>query len=190
MVAADSKPDIVIRRWIDIAAKERLAPLIDEIFFESSLTKSFAGESERRSFRERWLGRYLANDPQYAYVAMCGDDVVGYLAGRVTDADPLRAGEDIARFPDAASLARQYPAHLHINLAASFRGRGIGALLIDAFARDARRAGAAGIHVVTGAASRNVGFYKRNGFRELRRASGKAHDVVLLGRRLGGEQTA
>ena len=182
--------DIVIRRWSEIADKARLVPALDEIFFESSPTKTFADEDARTAFRQRWLGRYLESDPQAVYLAMDGEQVAGYLAGRFQDAEPTRAGEDIARFDDAAAIAADYPAHLHINLAPGYRNRGIGAQLIAAFAADVARAGLGGIHVVTGAASRNVRFYARNGFAELQRARFNGHEIILLGRRLAGQETA
>lgn len=190
MPAASAHQDIRICKWAEISDKERLAPAVDAIFFESSSTKSFADAEARDAFRARWLGRYLKHDPQWVYLALAGDAVAGYLAGRVDDPEPTRAGEDIARFAGAAQLAAEYPAHLHINLAPAYRSRGIGAQLIAAFAEDAARVGACGIHVVTGAASRNVGFYKHNGFSELQRASLNGREIVLLGRRLGARETA
>ncbi len=178
-------PGISICRLSEIADKDSLMPALDAIFFEASATKSFAGAKERAAFRERWLGRYLAHEPQWAYVARDADGVVaGYLVGSIDD--PRLSGRygDVGYFLDFADLTASYPAHLHVNLAPGYRNRGIGAELIAAFAADAAKAGAAGMHVVTGGASRNVRFYERNGFRELERATFNAHEVVFLGRRL------
>lgn len=177
--------DIGIRRWSEITSRGALLPAIDAIFFESSGTKTFADEETRRTFRERWLGRYLTHDPQWAYVAMTADGTVaGYLVGSLDD--PARSARffDIAYFKDFAALTGEYPAHLHVNLAPQFRGAGIGAALVDAFGADAARAGASGMHVVTGTGMRNIGFYERNGFRELGRAMSNGHEVVFLGRKL------
>lgn len=176
---------ISIRHFTEIADKDSLMPALDAIFFEASATKSFASAKQRAAFRERWLGRYLADEPQWAYVARgAGGAVVGYLVGSIDD--PRRSGRygDVGYFLDFADLTQDYPAHLHVNLAPGHRNRGIGAKLIDAFAADAAKAGAAGMHVVTGADSRNVRFYERNGFRELGRATFNAHEVVFLGRAL------
>lgn len=181
------RQDIAVRRWSDIAGpeRERLLPEIDAIFFEASATRSFADAAARSAFRERWLGRYLQHDPRWVYLALAADGTVaGYLAGSLDD--PARAPRfsDIAYFHDFAGLTADYPAHLHVNLAPQFRGRGIGAALVEAFAADAARAGARGMHVVTGVGMRNVGFYERNGFRELGRATANGREVVLLGRSL------
>jgi GNAT superfamily N-acetyltransferase len=182
---------ISICRLSEISDKDRLMPALDAIFFEASVTKSFAGEKERAAFRERWLGRYLSDEPQWAYVARdASGALVGYLVGSIED--PRRSGRygDVGYFLDFACLTESYPAHVHVNLAPGHRNRGIGAALIGAFAADAARTGAAGMHVVTGADSRNVRFYERNGFRELGRATFNAHEVVFLGRELTRPETA
>jgi GNAT superfamily N-acetyltransferase len=186
---------IAIRRWAEIADPDRLTPELDKIFFEASATKSFAGAAERQAFRERWLGRYLTHDPQWAYLAIdtgASDAGVlaGYLVGSVDASAQAQSQGCAGPFRDLAQLTAAYPAHLHVNLAPAYRNRGIGADLIGAFAADAARAGACGLHVVTGAASRNIGFYERNGFRPLAHASAGGSEVVFLGRRLDAPETA
>jgi ribosomal protein S18 acetylase RimI-like enzyme len=193
MPASDThlSPAISICRFAEIADKGGVMPALDDIFFEASAKKSFASEAERTAFRERWLGRYLTHAPQWAYVARDGDGTLaGYLVGAIDD--PRKSGRygDVSYFLDFADLTESYPAHLHVNLAAQYRNQGIGGKLIEAFAADAARGGAAGMHVVTGAGSRNVHFYERNGFRELGRATFNAHEVVFLGRKLLRPETA
>lgn len=174
-----------ILRWNDVPDRSRLLPEIDAIFFESSATKSFADDAERAQFRERWLGRYLDRYPVHAYLALATDGAVaGYLVGSLDDpaATPLFA--DIAYFRDFAALTAVYPAQLHVNLAPRSRGQGLGARLIESFVEDARRAGAKGVHVVTGRGMRNVGFYLANGFREAGSLTMGARDIVFLARSL------
>lgn len=190
MPTATASPDVSICRWNEIADKARLVPRIDAIFFETSGTKTFTDEAHRQAFRERWLGRYLRDQPDWAYVALDGSGAVaGYLVGSITDPATTGPFDDIGAFENFAALTRAHPAHLHINLTARFRSHGIGARLIDAFVADAARAGASGVHVITGAASRNVGFYERNGFRALATGKIRDHEVVFLGRPLA-QQTA
>lgn len=180
-----SPPDISIRRWADIADRKRKNVALDAIFFEASATKSFAGDDARAAFRERWLGRYLAHDPGWAYVAVdASGGLAGYLVGAVDDPALAARFSDIAYNKDFAPLTAAYPAHLHVNIAPRYRGSGIGGALIAAFAADAARVGVGGMHVVTGADARNVGFYARNGFAELARTRFNGHDVVFLGRLL------
>lgn len=174
---------VVIRRYLDAERTARLDDAIDAIFFEASNTKSFENEIARSAFRERWLGRYLRDDPQFAYLALTpAGDVLGYLVGSIDDpASNVRpADAGIVAFHD---LSKRYPAHLHVNMAPAFRGFGIGGRLIDAFIADARQAGAAGVHVVTSATSANVRFYNRNGFLEVGRG-GPDNALVCLARAL------
>ena len=173
----DGSREVVIRRWVSIPDRERLTPEIDAVFFESSGTKTFAGKGERAAFRSRWLGKYLATEPQFAYVALADDGTLaGYLVGSLLE--PIG-------FEAFANAAWEFPAHLHVNLAPQFRNRGIGGRLIAAFATDALAAGAPGMHVVTSADSRNVTFYTRNGFAEIARTSIDGRELLLLGRKLG-----
>lgn len=61
-----------------------------------------------------------------------------------------------------------YPAHLHLGVAAPWRGRGLGRQLLEAFLAQARAAGVPGVHLET--TSHNVAacrLYERLGFRLL-----------------------
>lgn len=61
-----------------------------------------------------------------------------------------------------------YPAHLHINLRPGFRGRGIGAQLMDSFKQQVEQAGGRGIHLLA-AGDNEAGhrFFEAQGFRRL-----------------------
>ncbi|MDP1911256.1 MAG: GNAT family N-acetyltransferase, partial [Hyphomicrobium sp.] len=127
---------------------------------------------------ERWLARYLAQYPQWAYLAMTPDrTVAGYLVGALDEG---------SGFDDFAAAAARFPAHLHVNLSPAFRNRGIGAALIEAFAADAAQSGAEGVHVVTSADARNVRFYERVGFHPRARTMVNGRELLFLGRRLDG----
>ena len=177
--------DISIRRYCDLPARAEMVRAIDDIFFQSSNTQSFADEKTRAQFRERWLGRYLIHDPQWAYVALDPDArVAGYLAGCLDDPAKALRFSDIALYARFQDLTERFPAHLHINLAPQFRGAGAGAQLVSAFCGDARVAGAPGVHVITSRGARNVSFYARNGFVELDSTGGDPRDAVCLARTL------
>jgi GNAT superfamily N-acetyltransferase len=180
--------DVEIRRWDLLSAtpeRDRLIDGIERVFFSSSLRQSFESAEERDAFRERWLGRYLLHFPQYAWVAL--DDsrhAVGYLVGSLGDParDPLFA--DLPFFAHFDALTPRYPAQLHVNLDAAWRGRGIGARLVEAFADQARARGVPGVHVVTTRGARNVGFYLANGFVERGALKSGEHELLFLGRDL------
>jgi GNAT superfamily N-acetyltransferase len=141
--------------------------------------------AEREAFRERWLGRYLKGGDVVLLALADGAAVVGYLVGALSNPSAELRFADIDYFAkDFAALTTRFPAHLHINLDAGFRSQGIGAALIEAFAARAKRAGAAGMHAVTGKGLRNVGFYIRCGFSERAAAVWNGREIVFLGREL------
>ena len=159
------EPCIAIKRYLDLAPSPTLAAGLDTVFFDASDVKTFASDAARTQFRERWLGRYLEHDPEFAYVAVGPKgDIAGYLVGALDDPALEARFSDIAYFADFKHLTQKFPAHLHVNLAASARNRGAGRALLQHFVDDARRAGAPGVHVVTSEGARNAGFYLRNGF--------------------------
>lgn len=165
------------------AAQRGLIPAIDEIFFGAA-ARTYPAGPEREAFRERWLGRFLANPHDPLVLALAGTGrVAGYLVGTLENAADSPRFQDMAHFRERFSEAcRQFPAHLHINLAPPFRGRGIGPLLVDRFAGIVRAAGLPGLHVTTGRDMRNVGFYLRNGFQEVAAWEREAGTMLFLGR--------
>ncbi len=188
---------VTIEAWSMSAAGASLAADLadmDAIFFQSSGTQSFASPEARAAFRQRWLGRYLEAPDDERFVARAGTPrqghggpraaIVGYVVGALGDPARDRRFDDIAYFQDLSALTRRYPAHLHINCAADWRSRGVGAGLIEAFCTEARRRGAPGVHVVTGAGARNAAFYARNGFLERGSAQANGKPVLFLARDL------
>lgn len=182
---------VSIRRYLDVPQGDKLGAEIDTIFFEASNTRSFASDAARAAFRERWLGRYLRDDPQCAYLALAASgEVAGYLVGATADPASTPRFADLGYSAAFREGSKRYPAHLHLNLAPAYRGVGIGGRLIDAFVADVRLAGVRGVHVVTSAASDNVRFYNRNGFVEVARTglteTGSNDALVFLGREIDG----
>lgn len=178
-------PQLDIIRWCDTPRPDALLPGIDAIFFETAGTKTFPDASTRMAFRERWLGRYLAHDPNYVWLAVTADGhVAGYLIGSLDDPALTPRFADIAYFPNIAHLTQFYPAHLHVNLGERWRGGGIGSRLIEAFATCMSQAGVPGFHVITGAGMRNVGFYTRNRLVEVARIPWNDRELVMLARPL------
>jgi GNAT superfamily N-acetyltransferase len=75
-----------------------------------------------------------------------------------------------------------YPAHLHMNIAAGYRHRGIGRLLIESYFADLRRRGVSGVHLFCGADP--VDFYRRLGFQTLESTELNGFVTFALGARL------
>jgi GNAT superfamily N-acetyltransferase len=132
-------------------------------------------------FVRRWVEPYRRLRPEWTFVAEVEGEVGGYLTGcpdttefdRAKIAWPARA---LARRPlherrfsaeVRGLLARDYPAHLHMNLDERFRRGGLGRALISAYFGDLSRAGIRGCHLFCGPGP--LGFYLKAGFRELAR---------------------
>jgi hypothetical protein len=67
----------------------------------------------------------------------------------------------------STTLRRRYPAHLHMNVAAGLRGRGIGGALLEGYLDALRADGIPGVHLFCGPGP--VDFYGRHGFAVLGR---------------------
>lgn len=174
-----------IVRFRDVEPSDAVTRALDDIFFGASGTKSFASAAARADFRWRWLGRYLQTWPEDAFLAIGADEAVtGYLIGSMVDPASDRAVRDLSYVNDFADLSRDYPAHLHINLAPHHRSAGTGARLVETFCTHAAAKRAPGLHVVTGQGMRNVGFYLRNGFEQAGATVWKERTLLFLARRL------
>lgn len=176
---------VTISRLTGVPDWRQRAAELDPIFFEASATRSFVDATVRAAFRERWLGRYLERFSGLAHVAL-GErgGFVGYIVGAHGDPALDPQFGDIGYLAELAALTARYPAHLHINLGAEARNRGIGTRLIDAFLADAQAAGVAGVHLVTGRDSRNRSFYARNGFGCVAQLAWGGVPIVMLARKL------
>ncbi len=121
-----------------------------------------------------------------ALLAMADDaTVAGYLVGALENPAMQPRFDDLSYFrAEFADLCGRFPAHLHINVGSTHRNRGVGARLIEEFAVIATRAGAPGMHIVTGRGMRNVRFYTRCGFQEQGAAERNGGEAVFLGRKL------
>lgn len=165
------------------AAERGLLPGIEKIFFDTA-ARGYAPGAEREAFLERWLGRYLATERDILLVGVTAqDDVWGYLVGTMENAAESLRFMDTPYFRGAfLEACRAYPAHLHINLDARYRNRGLGRMLIERFVQHASDAGVRGIHAVTARGMRNVTFYERCGFSEQASVHRDGRDLVFLGR--------
>ncbi|HRJ62606.1 MAG TPA: GNAT family N-acetyltransferase [Azospirillaceae bacterium] len=154
----------MIYRLSALSCAERAESLtaLERIFFASSLRQRFADDAARAAFFATWTGWYVREAPHDVLLWRDGDagSWAGYLTGCRDSAGASELFEKIPLYDRFADLFERFPAHLHVNVDEAFRGRRIGAALVDAFAADCRT----GLHVVTGAAARNRSFYRRCGF--------------------------
>lgn len=134
------------------------------------------GDDERVEFAERWVGPYRVLRPDWTFVAEAEGRLAGYLTG---SPDSLAFEEERRRAfkpePDAREffpmdfrleLWSRHPAHLHMNVAAAVRRRGVGAALVAAFMFALRETGAPSAHVICGEAAST--YWRKAGFTDLR----------------------
>jgi GNAT superfamily N-acetyltransferase len=155
----------------------RIAAAAERIFWDNAHTGRFASAAERAAYRELWFARYVRHCPAAFFLALdAAGATAGYLAGSVVSNAPPMPGPDYyALLPPA--LLEAYPGHLHVNVRAERRGRGIGAALVAAFLDHGRSGGLAGAHAVTAAGSPAARFFERCGL-------APAAEIGWRGRRL------
>ena len=177
---------------------------------------------DRRLFIDAFMRPYTTHCAATCWVAEADGHVIGYLTGCLDTATfgpalqrallhaagrllagryrvgrrTLRAGigylREVASRRPQADLAA-YPAHLHINLSAAYRGQGIGRRLMLAYLDQCRAAGAPGVHLST--SDHNVAavqMYRALGFSVLHRrpapylstVNRRAVEALIMGLRL------
>jgi len=123
---------------------------------------------DRRLFLDSFYRYYTDVEPEHAWVACAGGQVAGFLTGRLTWRYLSGIAADGLRGRPIAPNLDEYPAHLHINVAAPWRGHGLGRRLMEAYLEQLRGLGLVGVHLETtdhnAAACR---MYERFGFRLL-----------------------
>jgi GNAT superfamily N-acetyltransferase len=158
---------------------------IDDIFFNSSARRDFSSQEEKQAFRDTSLGRYMEKHRSSFFVALDADGrAVGYLAGCLEDPMTLSHFNDVAYFRSIEDICRDYPAHLHVNIAEGHRNRGLGTALVGRFVAWAKLHSVMGIHLVTSSTARSIPFYRRSGFIQLRTFPWNSGISVCMGRKL------
>ena len=175
--------DILPVTAMDTAERSRLIREATHIFFETANIKVFESPSAQDAFYRRWFGHYLATDPASFLLALDENGAaIGYLAGCLDSfSEPARIiiGDIPFYTPAFCAALRDHPSHFHINVKPGYQGKGVGRLLIERFFQLCRDRGSPGIHVVTGAKSRAVTFYRACGFTPFAVPDG-APDLALL----------
>lgn len=154
-----------------------------------------------------FVGPYVVGQPDLALVVADRYGVAGYLLAAADTREfeawteshwwpPLRTQYPVSdgdsaddtmirlfhappRAPDTVVTA--YPAHMHIDLLARVRGRGLGRALVERSLGTLRDRGLPGVHLDVAADNANgIAFYRHLGFVELERAT----DSIFMGLRL------
>lgn len=157
--------------------------------------------SSPRLLGDVYVGPYLQQAPDLALVADDGERGSGYALG-VLDTEQFEQSLDQTWWPKVQATYRStkaektfdgellelvrnprlikhpalpgYPSHLHIDLMAHIRGRGVGTQMLEVLFERLRSARSPGVHLGVDVA--NVGaqhFYRHLGFVELHRTTGE-----------------
>jgi GNAT superfamily N-acetyltransferase len=142
---------------------ESFLPQVSEIFFEASTKKDFKDQIEKDAFFWKYVGFYLVNFPEYAWIAVNDGKVLGYVLGmpRTQDPDLYAIQPHLKAFEEHFKL---YPAHLHVNCHIDARGKGVGRKLVLRLLTQLKAQGISGLHIMTGLTSDNKIFYQKLGF--------------------------
>lgn len=155
-----------------------------EIFFETSNKKEFKNEEDREQFFLKYLGFYLKFYPQFAWIALEKNKVLGYVVSMPKSQDP-----DIyalqPHMPIFEEFFNTYPSHLHINLHQDARGMGLGSKLLKECEKALQAAKITGLHIMTGPGSRNINFYKKLGFTFEVELNFHGSPILFMGKSLG-----
>ncbi|PIP95615.1 MAG: hypothetical protein COW00_00555 [Bdellovibrio sp. CG12_big_fil_rev_8_21_14_0_65_39_13] len=165
-------------------------PLDDEelsdlknIFFMSSSVQSFKDEESREHFYQRWLGQYLDRFPDWIWLALLNNKIVGYI---VASPDSLSILNDF-KIPGMELFEEHYsrfPVGLHINVDSQARGMGVGEKLISKLSEECQIRKLPGLHAITSAGDRNNHFYRKNNFLFEYEAPFKGHRLLFMGKSL------
>ncbi|TVR67377.1 MAG: N-acetyltransferase [Spirochaetaceae bacterium] len=144
-------------------------PETRQILLDAAAVDGFISTRSREQFCYAYFGYYREAAPELFLVAFgkppLPEKVLGYVCA-VADTrnhpELYRLAPHIPLFDD---LYDRFPAHFHIIIDASVRGRGVGTSLLGELEMRLRKScGTSGLHLVTGEGSRCVNFYRKNGF--------------------------
>lgn len=159
---------------------------VREIFFESSTKKSFKDDAEKNAFYEKYLGFYLRNYPELAWVAKA-DRVLGYVIVAPESHNPeLQKLQPHLQVFD--SHFQNYPAHLHINCHHESRGMGVGSKLIAEAEKKLRALHIKGLHIMTDSDAANKSFYKKLGFDFQTELNFHGSTILFMGKSLSDDK--
>ncbi len=159
-------------------------PGIKEIFFETSSKKEFKDDEEREKFFWKYVGFYLQHYPQYAFVALDQNQVLGYVVA-MPESDNEALFKIQPHMPLFKEFFKEYPGHLHINLHHTARGLGLGSKLLIECEKTLQTTKITGLHIMTGPTSRNQSFYLKLGFMAQVELNFHGSPIVLMGKSLG-----
>ncbi len=163
----------------------RLTEMKDIFFLSAAEPNRSSDEETRERFWRRWTSYYIDHSPSEVFFAIENKRAVGYLTGcrdsRAAGSALAASIKSYALFEDLFDL---YPAHLHMNVHPSARGKGVGAALIEHYIDQLQVSRTRGVHIVTAPGERNVDFYLRHEFQAIEERAFNDQPLLFMGRDL------
>jgi GNAT superfamily N-acetyltransferase len=156
---------------------------IFQIFLEQSVYQRKKSEEQKEQFK-KWVEIYFKNWPDWFFVAVEGDQVLGYICACPNSELALRKINFRSyhlfnyRYPN-------YPVHFHINVKAGITGKGIGSKLLSALKIKALKENHQNLHIITSEHEKNVTFYRKHQFKVIDQQSLNDHNLLLMALDLG-----
>ena len=158
---------------------------LKEIFFESSSIDSFSSKEDENSFLYKYFDIYRLNYSSLFFYVKKEKKILGYICG-VLDTRAMDQLEE--SFPYYNNLEdktlNQYPSHLHINMHKESRGLGLGTQVLEHFCSEIKAIKSFGVHIFTGVDSKNISFYRKNGFCDELSVEYNGTFVQFMGRKI------
>ncbi len=140
--------------------------LVNRIFFETSTAAHQLSAKGREKLQFKYLDYYKIYHPTY-FLVLCeidSDKPLGYVCGVPNISKEKKLIKATPYLNSFMDLLKDYPANLHINMAAESRGQGLGSGLIQKFQSLLAADSIHGMHIITAPTARNSSFYQQNGF--------------------------
>jgi len=111
---------------------------------------------------------YVLNSPETCFVAVNEKDTaVGYILC-APDIEKYTRENPNNHYESYRKYAKDYPAHLHIDILPAYQGHGLGGKLLDALYKKLGSMGIKGIHLTCGKHKLNaIKFYEKHGYKLL-----------------------
>lgn len=140
--------------------------------------------SDEAEVKYKYFDYYHENTPQMFLVGLLENKVVGYVCGLCNTLDHYEQLEMHSYLNYFQKELEQYPAHLHINVAANTQGQGVGKKLIENFELRLKNLGAAGTHIITLKGLANNDFYAKQGYSFEKEQNYHGKDLLFMGKKL------
>ena len=154
-------------------------------------------DSMRQFLQTAFCDYYIENEPENAFVAEDEGRIVGYiLCAKDFDAWVTTFNADYASRPEMqdfkafvmgtienpSNFAKDYPAHLHIDILPEYQHAGLGTRLMNELTAHLRSIGVCGVMLEVAAENDNaVSFYLKQGFKPLK----TGERSIVMGKALG-----